>query len=718
MINKKKLLAMAIATTVTVGSNSYLPVTFASPIRVQAAVQKDGDNTFRIDLTSDFLEAMKDAKDGVTFILNGENIDYEEAIELKEGEYPEVKNITFKTAKTENDLVNKINLPGRNVTFDFRDNKSSNVWFWDDVNAKSVTFYGDGNYESSDESTFYDHFDVSGSVNAEEFFIAERNLFSGNCSGDVVIKNGKIENFSIEGNLTLDNSTVGDVSSSELKGELILLNGGDAGNLMEVMAANDELFTSLYNEIKDIDMKNREQVEEAWNRIESLGWRKNGMFKERYPEFCKTLEHRARNFYTFDRLLSDKIYESTLSTHLLDYRSLDQDIQDMIPGDKLSEIETAATNVFLKKWFRKSGLDTSEDSININIEGIEDTLYLYYLLPKSLSNPIIEKKASFAGKVLSGYGLSHSEIIKHIRDKQADVHFSFCGHELDIDESIFDINSFTVKDIENAVKAYCEPGAVDSEIAAQYGITKQDIIQVLEINAYGLSDDLIVIMESYNLTWEQVADMVKDYFEAEDIPEEPKEPDTPSNPENPEIPDEPENTDKPIIVNVKSIKITSDTNKISQGKKITLKATVSPKNATNKKIVWTSSNNKVAKVNSKGIVTAGKNAGGKSVIITATCGTAKQFYKISVVKGVVKKVSITGKSFVKAGKSLKLKAKVKATKKAHKAVKWTSSNTKYATVSSKGVVKTTKAGKGKIVKITVAAVDGSGKKAVKKIRIN
>ena len=61
---------------------------------------------------------------------------------------------------------------------------------------------------------------------------------------------------------------------------------------------------------------------------------------------------------------------------------------------------------------------------------------------------------------------------------------------------------------------------------------------------------------------------------------------------------------------------------------------------------------------------------------------------------------------------------MKATKKAHKAVKWTSSNTKYATVSSKGVVKTTIAGKGKIVKITVAAVDGSGKKAVKKIRIN
>ena len=64
-------------------------------------------------------------------------------------------------------------------------------------------------------------------------------------------------------------------------------------------------------------------------------------------------------------------------------------------------------------------------------------------------------------------------------------------------------------------------------------------------------------------------------------------------------------------------------------------------------------------------------------------------------KGIVKKIAISGKKSVKAGKSLKLKAKLSSTKKANKKLKWTSSNTKYATVSSSGKVKALKAGKGK-----------------------
>lgn len=43
-------------------------------------------------------------------------------------------------------------------------------------------------------------------------------------------------------------------------------------------------------------------------------------------------------------------------------------------------------------------------------------------------------------------------------------------------------------------------------------------------------------------------------------------------------------------------------------------------------------------------------------------------------------------------------------------MKWTCSNTKYAKVNSKGKVTALKAGKGRKVKITAAATDGSGKK--------
>ncbi len=72
---------------------------------------------------------------------------------------------------------------------------------------------------------------------------------------------------------------------------------------------------------------------------------------------------------------------------------------------------------------------------------------------------------------------------------------------------------------------------------------------------------------------------------------------------------------------------------------------------------------------------------------------------------------------VKAGKKLVLKAIVSPNDAAIKKLKWSSSNTKYATVTQKGVVKTKKAGKGKTVKITAKATDGSGKKATIKIRI-
>lgn len=95
----------------------------------------------------------------------------------------------------------------------------------------------------------------------------------------------------------------------------------------------------------------------------------------------------------------------------------------------------------------------------------------------------------------------------------------------------------------------------------------------------------------------------------------------------------------------------------------------------------------------------------------------KATFKIKIMKGTVKKIKITGKKTVKAGKTLSLKAKVTASKGANKKLKWTSSNTKYATVSGSGKVKALKAGKKKSVKITAMATDGSGKKASVTIKI-
>ena len=180
------------------------------------------------------------------------------------------------------------------------------------------------------------------------------------------------------------------------------------------------------------------------------------------------------------------------------------------------------------------------------------------------------------------------------------------------------------------------------------------------------------------------------------------------------------------IVTVENIKVskitiaTTTSNKIATGKKVTLKATVTPSNAYNKGVTWKSSNTKVATVSSSGVVTTKKKMGGKTVTITATAkdGSGKKaLYKIYVMKGVVKKVYISGVKSVKAGKKLYLKGKTSASSGANRTLKWSSSNTKYAKVSSKGTVTTYKAGKKKSVKITARAVDGSGKSKTVTIKI-
>lgn len=175
------------------------------------------------------------------------------------------------------------------------------------------------------------------------------------------------------------------------------------------------------------------------------------------------------------------------------------------------------------------------------------------------------------------------------------------------------------------------------------------------------------------------------------------------------------------VYKVTDIKLTAaPSRRIAAGKKVKLKASIAPSNATDKSVTWTSSNKKVATVNAKGLVTFKKNAGGKKVTITATAKDgSKKFAKITLtcMKGSVKSIKLSGKTTVKSGKTTKLKAKVSTKNgKANKTVIWSSSNTKLATVDKNGKVKTVKGKKG-TVKITAKATDGSGKKATIKIKI-
>ena len=176
---------------------------------------------------------------------------------------------------------------------------------------------------------------------------------------------------------------------------------------------------------------------------------------------------------------------------------------------------------------------------------------------------------------------------------------------------------------------------------------------------------------------------------------------------------------------VKVTKITLNKTRasIEKGKTVTLTATVSPDNATNKTVKYSTSNEKVAKVSSTGVVT-GVAAGSATITCMATDDSGqKATCKITVTnpatpaKPTVKVTKITlnkTSATLTQGQTLTLKATVTPGNATNKDVTWSSSNTKVATISSTGKVTAKASG---TVTITCKAKDGSGKKATCKIRV-
>ncbi len=158
-------------------------------------------------------------------------------------------------------------------------------------------------------------------------------------------------------------------------------------------------------------------------------------------------------------------------------------------------------------------------------------------------------------------------------------------------------------------------------------------------------------------------------------------------------------------VKVESIKVsnTSITLKVGATKKIT--ATITPKNASNTTITWTSSNTKVATVDKSGNIKGIKEG---TATITATIDGAKATVKVTVTG--TSTVSVTGvnvnktKVTLKVGSIETIIATVSPTNATNKSVSWTSSNNAIATVDSNGLI--TAVGKGTAT-ITVTTADGN-----------
>lgn len=144
-----------------------------------------------------------------------------------------------------------------------------------------------------------------------------------------------------------------------------------------------------------------------------------------------------------------------------------------------------------------------------------------------------------------------------------------------------------------------------------------------------------------------------------------------------------------------------------------LKAEIKPSNATNKNVIWTSSNTKVAAVDKNGEITAYskgtttiKATSSDNNSHTASC-TVTVTYNVSLVLEYSAKTLIKGETFT-------LKGKV-TPKEANQDLKWSSNNTKVATVDSNG--KITAKAKGTAV-ITAQSKEDSSKTQQCKITVN
>jgi len=172
-------------------------------------------------------------------------------------------------------------------------------------------------------------------------------------------------------------------------------------------------------------------------------------------------------------------------------------------------------------------------------------------------------------------------------------------------------------------------------------------------------------------------------------------------------------------------KITLDTTKetLEVGDDVKLAETVEPSDAFDDSVVWSSSNPKVATVDQNGKVT-GVAPGTAVITVKAKDGSGKYATcTITVVQSEpeevdVEKIKITGSTKkVAPGKKITLKAVVYPENATNKGVKWKVSNKKYASVNSRGVVTTKKAGKGKKVTVTATSLEDDDIKAVYKISI-
>ena len=165
------------------------------------------------------------------------------------------------------------------------------------------------------------------------------------------------------------------------------------------------------------------------------------------------------------------------------------------------------------------------------------------------------------------------------------------------------------------------------------------------------------------------------------------------------------------MINVSHVTLNESNLTLTVGESQTLTATILPVDATNQKLVWYSSDEKVATVDSDGKVTAMAD-GAATIVAQAEDGGIAAFCTVTVKKKealvttiAVKDISVDTSAIILPLKKTKtLKATVLPTNATEQKITYTSSNSSVATVSSTGMIKAVAPGVA-IIKVKAGSVE-------------
>ncbi len=170
-----------------------------------------------------------------------------------------------------------------------------------------------------------------------------------------------------------------------------------------------------------------------------------------------------------------------------------------------------------------------------------------------------------------------------------------------------------------------------------------------------------------------------------------------------------------IQVNQNPEEITLDKPEVTvdTGRSTAIRATVLPKDANNKNVVWASSDESIARVNADGRVT-GVALGECTIICTDKQTGTVQASAVVHVQQPVTKVTLGEAPAVYAGETAQLTWTTEPANASNPAVTFRSGNTKVLTVSEDGTVTGVKAGE---TWVTVMSTDGSNRQAKVKVKV-